>query len=178
MSEDFDLERLLRRWGRVFGPPPEREWDEDSSGSAGGLTANLMAQLHVGLGHVGDAAKPKRHVWTNPETGAKVPMDIPGMRRITARGRETRNPHRPPWSPDPEAESVEVAALDLYRYDALRGVVLRIEYCLRGFKQRERAVLVGRVEGMERITLRRYRHELDRAREWMAGRLFGNRAAA
>ena len=34
------------------------------------------------------------------------------------------------------------------------------------------------LRGMQRITLRRYRHELDLAREWMAGRLFGTRVAA
>lgn len=172
-----ELERLLRRWGRVFGTAPPREWDEDSSGSLGALTSVLMSRMHVGIGSQA-GEKQKRPVWIDPETGAVIPNYIPGVRRITARGKESASTMRP-WNPDTDAEFVELAALDLYRYDRMRGVVIRLEYCCRGHRQKDKAAWVGACEGIdERITLRRYRHELDFARQWMAGRLFGTKIAA
>jgi hypothetical protein len=130
--------------------------------------------MHVGAG--AQAAPMKRPAWINPETGAVTPMFIPGMRELTARGKESRGGTRP-WNASQDSERVEVAALDLYAFNRLRGVVLRVEYCLRA-RQREKAVYVGSTEGIdERITLRRYRHELDFARQWMAGHLSARRAA-
>jgi hypothetical protein len=168
-----ELESLLRLWGRVFGTAPPREWDEDTSEGAAGATSSLLGKLHVGIGsRTLQIRKPV--VWINPETGAVVRQ----WRQLTARGKETRRVHAPIWNPNPEAERVELAALDLYRIDRLRGVVIRMEYCLRGARQRDKARFVGACEGVERITLRRYRHELDFGRAWMGGRLFGNKVAA
>lgn len=154
-----ELETLLRRWGRVFSRPPAQEWDEDSSGGSAGLTSALLSRLHVGEG----ARTPKRRKPFDPLN------DIRGMLKLTARGKESRGGSRV-WNAPPDIEACEVAALALYRFDTLRGVVLRVEYCIPG-RQREKAYTVGQTEGVSRITLRRYRHELDFARAFMAGSL-------
>jgi hypothetical protein len=169
MTISPEIEALLRKWGRVFGTDPPREWDEDETEEASGGAATVISRLHLSVGIGSRTLRTPRPVWIDPKTGAVVPE----WRRLTARGKETRSHRESSWNPDPDAERVELAALDLYRLDRLRGVVLRVEYCLRGARQRDKARFVGGCEGVERISLRRYRHELDIARPWIAGRLFG-----
>lgn len=157
------LEQLLRKWGRVFGPAPAAEWDEDDSGGSGGLTQDLLRKLRVGLAAVG----------AEPVLGETV-VRAAGTRDVvrthfTAKGRESQGGTRV-WTPDPEAERVECAALRLYRYNRLQGVVLRFEYCYRG-RHSEKAQLVATCLEMPDLKVRRYRQELDIARAWMAGAL-------
>lgn len=172
-----DLEQILRRWGRVFGQPPPREWDEDSSHGQGALTSVLLSRLHVGEGATTARAR-RRPPWIDPATGALVPQHIAGEKHITARGKASRCGSAP-WSPGSEVDAVERAALQLYRFNRLRGVVLRVEYCMRGMKQSEKATVVSCTEGIDdRVKLRRYRQELDFARHFMAGQLFGKIFAA
>ena len=64
---------------------------------------------------------------------------------------------------------VEQAALELYRIDTLRGLVLRQEYCGYG-PQAEKAERVSVAVG-SRIGLRVYRESLAHAKGWMHGRL-------
>jgi hypothetical protein len=39
---ETELRTMLRVWGRVFGPAPAKEWDEDSSEDLAGDTHVLM----------------------------------------------------------------------------------------------------------------------------------------
>jgi len=64
---------------------------------------------------------------------------------------------------------VEDAMMQLYRQNTRRGLVLRIEYTGFGF-QSDKAIQVGAALG-ETMTVRQYRMELDKAREWLRGRI-------
>lgn len=165
-----ELDRLLRLWGRWFGVPPEREWDEDSSHGVGVLTQRLIEQTRVGAGYT--------------ERTKRLPLSARALMYLragleappTARGRQSDGGGRP-WLPDPEADRVELAALDLYRYNAIQGVVLRCEYCLRGPRYEVKLPAAREYLSNQRLKLRRYRHELDMARSWMHGALSAARAA-
>lgn len=155
-----ELENLLRRWGHVFGKPRPNEWDEDSSGDLGSMTEKLRQRLHIGAGIV--------------RTASGKPTEGKSHR---VAGKETQGGERP-WSPPPELLQVEHAVQDLYYVDKLRSVIIRAEYCLRAMRQREKAIHVGQLEGISlRIPLRRYRYELDFARQWIAGRMYGKKVA-
>lgn len=69
----------------------------------------------------------------------------------------------------PEVKWIDRAAIELYRQNTLRGLVLRMEYCGFGF-QSDKAAAVSSAIGST-ITLRQYREELRLAREWMRGRI-------
>ena len=47
--EAYELEKELRHWGRVYGPAPETEWEEDSSNGSGLLTGCLIDFIRVGI---------------------------------------------------------------------------------------------------------------------------------
>ena len=67
--------------------------------------------------------------------------------------------------------AVNAAALELYRIDTVRGLVLRQEYCGYG-SQSMKAERVSLALGDGRpMGLRVYRESLERARGWIAGRL-------
>lgn len=166
-----DLENLLRRWGYVFGAVDR---DEPTSGSERGLTASVLGSLHVGEGKLATRARRKMREYLGPD--GKVRKEVAPT--MVCHAKETRTANRP-WTPPAELVEVENAAIDLYHANRLRGVVLRVEYCIHRTRQREKAVMVGQVEGIgDRITLRRYRGELTLGREWMAGRLHGKKVAA
>lgn len=156
-----ELESILRRWGHVFGEPRPSEWQEPSSGDMGAMTEKLRQRLHIGAGIVRSA-----------------PATLREGDRGKVRCKETRGGERP-WCPPPELLAVEHAVQDLYYVDSLRSVIIRAEYCLRGMRQREKAIRVGQYEGINlRLPLRRYRYELDFARQWISGRLYGKSRAA
>lgn len=71
----------------------------------------------------------------------------------------------------PHLRAVNAAALELYRIDTMRGLVLRQEYCGYG-PQSMKADRVSLALGDGRtMGLRVYREALERARGWMLGRL-------
>lgn len=169
MTHD-ELKRLLRHWGRSFGPAPTSEWDEDSSGDLGGSTHVLLRVVRVGTRKDAVATKTRSFVGSDGALRTeKAPENI-------CYGVQSRGGPKP-ITMSPDAEAVELAWFDLYRKEPIRALVLRMEYC--GFRapQKERAAWVGRA-AETRITTRRYRHELDMAHVWMDGAMSGRRAAA
>lgn len=100
-------EQALRHWGRVYGPPPAAEWEEDSSHGSGALTGCLIEFLRVGIVH-------------GPERA-----------RITARGRESTSGTKP-MKAHPLADTVDHLVCVLYSQDRRAAVALRAQYCLRG----------------------------------------------
>lgn len=166
-----ELEILLRRWGYAFGETRPKDYGEDSSGSLVGSTANLLGSIHVGISSLRTKRRMREYIGPDGKPRKEV---APIMCR---HGKETRTPGSS-WNPPPELMEVEQAAIDLYHFNRLRGVVLRVEYCFRGLRHKERAIKVGEFEGItERLTVRRYRYELDYARHFMAGKLSGRIAA-
>jgi hypothetical protein len=164
--DSAELERLLRLWGRWFGVPPQREWDEDSSHGVGVLTQKLIEQTRVGAGYT---ERTKRlPLSARAVNYLRAGLDVPP----TARGRQSDG-GATPWLPDVDADRVELAALDLYRYNLIQGIVLRCEYCLRGPRYEVKLPAAREYLADERLKLRRYRQELDLARAWMFGRLSG-----
>jgi hypothetical protein len=168
-----DLEFVLRRWGRVFGERPPSEWEEETSPYpqplaqamefAPGSRDKRRAQFRDGRGRRAILAQA-----AGLRTKDTPDVLAPGWAADPIRGHQTRGIGRP-WHPDPIAEVVELAALDLHAFDPWQGVCLRLEYCARGF-QADKAVRAGLI--LERtIKLRRYRQELDMAKGWMAGHL-------
>lgn len=159
-----ELERLLRYWGRWFGAPPPPEWDEDDSGTVGVLTDNLLDRMRVGLAAIGSepimGERVERH-------GNQVELL---SQRFTAKGRQSEGGAKP-WTPPPDAERVELAALDLYRYDRMRGLALRVHYLAGRMRLRERPPILAGYLGVKTMKLRTYRAELELAREWMGKRL-------
>lgn len=158
-----DIEERLRLWGRIFGEKTGRDDHEDSSGTMRGCLSNVTGGLHIGYGAI---ARTKRKVREYLDKDGKLRTEIAPESRVT--GKETRTTSDI-WNPPRELMEVEEGAIDLYHYDKLRGVVLRVEYCVRFRRQREKAVMVGQFEGInQRVTLRQYRHELECARVYMA----------
>lgn len=166
-----DIEERLRLWGRIFGER-SREYDEPSSGTLRGSMSSVLGRVHIGEGL---SARRRRKLREYLDAKGVVRKEFAPEFRVA--GKETRTTSDV-WNPPRELMEVEEAAIDLYHFNRLRGVVLRVEYCVRFRLQREKAVMVGKCEGIdERITLRRYRHELDYARMWMFGRLNARIAA-
>lgn len=166
-----EIEILLRRWGYCFGETRPKDYGEDSSGSLVGSTANLLGGIHVGM----TAMRTKRKMREFTDRNGVIRKEVAPI--LQRHGKETRTPGSS-WNPPPELMEVEQAAIDLYHFNRLRGVVLRVEYCFRGMRHKERAARVGQFEGMEgHIGVRRYRYELDFARQFMAGKLCGKKAA-
>jgi hypothetical protein len=160
------LETLLRRWGYYFGAVHS---DEPTSGTEHGLMASVSGSMHIGYG---DRAKaPKRKMREYPGLDGKTRKEVAPL--MICHAKETRTANRP-WTPPSDVVEVENAAIDLYHADRLRGVVLRIEYCVHRRRQREKAIMVGHVEGIDsRVSLRRYRHELELGRFYMLAALRG-----
>lgn len=172
ISTQDEIEILLRRWGYAFGETRPKDYDEDSSGSLVGSTANLLGSLHVGIA----TTRTKRKMREFVDRDGKVRKEVAPI--LQRHGKETRTLGSS-WNPPPELMDVEQAAIDLYHFNRLRGVVLRVEYCFRGMRHKERAAKVGLFEGIdEHIGVRRYRYELDFARQFMAGKLCGKKIAA
>lgn len=165
ISTQDEIEILLRRWGYCFGETRPKDYGEDSSGSLVGSTANLLGSIHVGI----STLRTKRKMREFTDRDGKVRKEVAPI--LQRHGKETRTPGSS-WNPPPELMDVEEAAIDLYHFDRLRGIVLRVEYCFRGLRHKERAAKVGLFEGItDRLTVRQYRHELGIARHFMAGKL-------
>lgn len=165
ISTQDEIEILLRRWGYCFGEARPKDYGEDSSGSLSGSTASLLGSIHVGM----TTLRTKRKMREFTDRDGKVRKEIAPI--LQRHGKETRTPGSV-WNPPPELMEVEQAAIDLYHFNRLRGVILRVEYCFRGLRHRERAAKVSQLDGItDKLSIRRYRYELDYARHFMAGKL-------
>jgi hypothetical protein len=158
-----ELEIRLRKWGRVFGPPPPAEWDEEKSGTRGAKLPILLGGARLGMMTLTD--EPLIHgKWLKGPFGDKefVPT------RWTAKGKQSDS-GRGVWHPDPDADGVEQVMLELYRIHPVRACALRAHYCLR----------LSRVWGTWqvckwldiRLTRANYRREFEFGRVWIGGRL-------
>ena len=67
--------------------------------------------------------------------------------------------------------AVNAAALELYRIDTVRGLVLRQEYCGYGSQSMKAERVSLSLDDKRPMGLRVYREALERARGWMMGRL-------
>ena len=151
MNHDDELERLLRKWGRVFGPPPPSEWDEESSDGAGALTSIAMQIVRVGVAAI------------KPEPFGE------GM-GYTAKGKPSEG-GASRWQPDLEADAVEQAWLQVYRSDRLQGVVMKFYFCARGPLKSKLPVIREAAE-IRRLGLSKAYEILDDARYSMDALLF------
>lgn len=175
LRERAELERRLRRWGRVFGPSPATEWDEGEG--ANSLLGELLRRARVGAVNrcVDDSLwNPQREDLCRGD-GSLI-RSIPGSDRVTARGKESRGGAHRSYV-DPDAQLVDITAVALWRVHMVRGVVLRAEYCLRG-PRREKAVYAAQVACLARLPVRRYSQHLDAAIDWMTAHLPAERRKA
>lgn len=173
MRED-DLEELLRRWGRVYGErSPVGEWGEEvsqASAMAGGYgNSVLAAAMDYAPGRVERSVSVafKRKVQAGERVWSRDPIACTESRHYSGAlyfsGAEVGRV-------DPDVGRVERAAVDLYRIDTQRGLVLRAQYCTRGTQQ-EKTDWVNAEGRATALTLRTFRSELVAARAWMHGRL-------
>jgi hypothetical protein len=186
-----ELELCLHRWGRVFGEKPKIEPEELSDEEEEDARALAKAQraetllaraAEMGLRTKRTEAAPMhtnrsraRLALMGAQAGASyrtekgAPLPVPAWAADPVRGRQT-NAGGAPWSPDPVAELVERAVLSLHRFDRLMATCLRVEYCTRGLRFREKVARAGfHLELL--LPAREYRRGLDRAKVWIAGRL-------
>lgn len=168
MIDARETERLLRKWGRWFGPPPPAEWDEEDTGFGQvNVLQAAIERLRVAPAPIlEEPVLGERVVRKRTRNGAWEPTMV--AQRYTAKGR----PSRPVvgervWHPDPEAARVERLHAKLYRANRLRGVVLRIEYCSRD-RLVDKCANVGRAMDMPGFRRRRFHYELGQARAWFA----------
>jgi len=165
------LDQTLRHWGRSFGERPPAEWDEDDSGGSGLLTGVLLDSLRVGMAKVGAEPIMGERVERN---GTQIALL---SQRFTAKGRQSEGGPRV-WHPDPLAERVELAWLDMYRLRdpdprnswSMRAIVLRVEYCTRGHR-RDKVIRAAKHLEVRKLRIRRYNLELASALVYMRGRL-------
>lgn len=186
-----ELEFVLRRWGRVFGERPKLEAEEEKIEDA--IAEAVAAKAHAPDTLLARAAemglRTKRSVAAPIHTnrsrarlsliGAQAgpgfrnqagrPLPVPEWAAEPVRGTQT-NAGGAPWCPDPIAEVVERSVLALYRFDRIMASCLRVEYCTRGLRFREK---VARAAFHLELNLpaREYRRGIDRAKVWIAGRL-------
>lgn len=135
-----EFEARLRFWGRVYGPAPPSEWDEDSSHGSGALTGCLIDFLRVGIV---SGAEPEH---------------------LTARGRESEGGAKP-MKAHPQADEIDVLCCQLYREGRLAALVLRANYCMRG-PRREKLPWVSGIYGAH-VSRRQFGEALVAARGWM-----------
>lgn len=156
-----DLEDFLRRWGRVYGQRPPTEWDLPTS-----LTPSPSAAA-MNRAPASEMGRARRlGLLDHVNTGEKSPA--PNWHQYAVTCSETRTPRGEPVH-DEFADRIEREAIRLYRFSALLGVVLRVNYCMRG-THAEKAEWAGTILGTG-LTRNRYRDELDKARAWMSGAL-------
>jgi len=170
-----EVARLLRKWGRIFGPSRIAEWDEDSSMGLGGRSDALVQLLRVGKG-AQSLLQGRSPVWTRDADGKRV-LDRAAMAPHQCFGVESRVSGERPWIVDPEAEYIDRLWCQLHRENEVPAIVLRVEYCIYG-PRRMKVRWVNNCEGIERVSLRRYASHLETARDWMADAITGKRRHA
>ena len=157
-----ELESRLISWGYWFGPLPAPEWDEDSSLGVGVLMQRAIEKARVSIAPILD--EPAIHGRWKREDGARYFEP----QRWTAKGKPSESGQRV-WNPDPEADEVERAVLQLHRINHLRAVCLRGHYCIR--QGRKEGARWATVHAEVPVTVRRYRAEIELARMWVGGQL-------
>lgn len=156
------IEYLLRKWGHYYGERAPKEWDEageDESQLTGSHPIARAMEFSGGDGHsLGRHARGMAKLRGTPTWGFDpVTCSETRSRRISV-----------PEDVPRDVQLVQSAALELYRFDTLRGTVLRFEYCKRGSQSEKTAMLV--TAGLS-VSLRVYRESLSYARGWMESRL-------
>lgn len=168
-----DLEEMLRRWGRVYGEAPPPEWDESGEvtlGMAGGYGNNILAaameyapgkiERMVSVAYARSRVALKRAKFSDPIVCSESRHYAGALYFSGAEGGKA----------DPDSAKVERAAIDLYRLNNLRGLVLRAQYCKRGSQEHKVEWINSQGRGIG-LKLRAYRDELAHARTWIHGRL-------
>jgi hypothetical protein len=171
-----DLERLLRHWGRIYGWPPPDEWDEDDSEGLQGQTHALVAAMRVDgrvqlkldtqLAKLRDKLKRRASQALRKTDDFRDPRELHEEHRCY--GSESRGGAKP-MKVHPEADHVDRVVVQLYTFNPVQGVIIRIEYCTRGLRHRDKAAMAGRILDNPHLTLRQYRLYLEHARIWMLG---------
>lgn len=156
--EAHDLEKELRYWGRVYGPAPETEWEEDSSHGSGLLTGCLIDFIRVGIV---TGTEKERIVIDRTRPG--LPEQVV-VGTLTARGKESQGGAKP-MKAHPVADRIDRLCCQMYRERVVPALVLRADYCMRG-PRREKMPWINAIVG-RRISRRRYSTELDWAKAWM-----------
>lgn len=155
------LEAMLLLWGRYYGERKPDEWDEGAEAS---LTDNHpIARAMEFAG--GDESIPQRSARGMAKLRGVPTWGFDPVVCTETRSKRISTPDDMPVV----VQRVQSAALDLYRLDELRGIVLRFHYCTRG-TQFEKAARVSDVFS-KTIGIRTYRESLSFARGWMGSRL-------
>lgn len=171
---DDDFEHLLRRWGRILGERLPSEWGDE-------VPAGYLPQTAHPLSRVGSPPKLIRQRTTMDRGGherRRCMGAAAGLRIVPAtfvdpvpctETRTMRDPARDFPLPA-DVLRVEVAALELYRWNPVRGLCLRMAYCARGSRD-EKAARVAQCIG-EPVRAQRYKNELFAAKVWIHARVW------
>lgn len=170
--KDADFEELLRRWGRVYGEQAPPEWAEEGAASllmVGNGTHPLAVAMEYAPGKVDRTVsvayrrrtRPGERDWSRDPIACTESRHYAGALYFS--GNEQARVA-------PEVSKVERAAMDLYRINTLRGLVLRGQYCRRGPQAEQVEWINGLGRGIA-VNLRSYREELAHARTWVHARI-------
>lgn len=165
------FEELLRRWGRIFGEAPPPEWEEEGRASMPmQATAHPIAvAMEYAPGKAGKAVSVayKRQVRPGERSWSRDPITCTESRHY---GGALYFSGASSARISPEVARVEVAVMDLYRINTLRGLVMRGNYCRRGGQAEQVEWINGLDRGIS-LKLRTFREELAHARTWVHARI-------
>ena len=161
MTRD-QLEDALRHWGRVYGERVDREPGPDEKAPAVHPIARAMEYGHRSVDRRQSVAY-QRTIRAGEKSWSRDPILC-----VETRSSHSAAPIAPPRAS--MAERVQSAWLVLARRDPELANVLRIEYHVRGERQRGRADMAG-------LALGKYREMLAEGRGWMMGRMILAEAA-
>lgn len=171
------LEELLRQWRYAhLGPPaPVRAANDDRTGPGSHPISRqrefALTKKHAQKHLAGRDGRGRRKLMAL-RSGVQNMRIVPTGFVDPIRCKQTRTAGSIGGSASvlpPDVQKIDRAAMDLYRFDKLKGLVLRFEYLGVG-TQREKAEKVSEIMGTT-LPLRMYRHHLDHARVWLSGRL-------
>lgn len=171
-----ELEERLRRWGRWYGERPSAD-DPDRLAPA---THPLAIGMQFAPGKRSAVIRQRSHMDRAGQGRRRLMAQAAGVDRLHVvpaafvdpvpciETRSGRNSARD-WPTPPEVQSVQRAALDLHRIDTLRGLALRVHYCMLGDLQDKANAVTLRLGSP--VKVRAYRDAVREARFWMLGRL-------
>lgn len=162
-----DLEHSLRAWGRVYGPQPESEWEEDSSHGSGALTGCLIEFLRVGIvtGSVNERVVIKKQ-------GSVQEQVLVG--RLTAKGKQSQGGAKP-MKAHPMADYIDHMVCVIQKTDVRAAISLRAQYCLRGMTAREKCLWVSKMTNT-RVSRMGFRAALSRGKIALQASIFVKKA--
>lgn len=181
-----EVEQALRHWGRMN---MQRDPLEDRSPIACPMGKVAGRKPREGRTDLAFRRAPLPRMQAldecgKPRTEARPYWCMDSMPCTETRTPKLFDPHTGPvydQDSDPVADAIEQHVQDMYRLEPVWALCMRLEYCVRGMRQREK---VERVNAQlaesrlqDRLTLRRYRLALEAARVWMYGRMTVRRSA-